>query len=210
MGRHSFQRLFKENFWWHYDSTTIIIWLFWEFFSPALADGFHRSLSDIKSSQLFRILLRILAGFVVWMVSTRFLIFKSSSPWSNLSVTVPRGPVTIGITVPFVFHSFASSLTRSRYWSLFTFLQFLYSARTPNYTIRQVLLSLLTITRSGRLAKIRWSVCISKSQRSLWVSFSKRDSGLCLNHWLNCQILIFCTIPSSSPSPSRMDYRLWI
>ena len=38
-------------------------------------------------------------------------------------------------------------------------------------------------TRSGRLAKTRWSVCISKSQKILWVSFSATDAGLVV--WLN-------------------------
>ena len=42
---------------------------------------------------------------------------------------------------------------------------------------------LLTITRSGRLAEIRWSVCISKSQRTLCVSFSRTDSGLYIYHF---------------------------
>ena len=39
---------------------------------------------------------------------------------------------------------------------------------------------LLTITRSSRLGEIRWSVRIPKSQRSLCVSFSRTDSGLCI------------------------------
>ena len=44
------------------------------------------------------------------------------------------------------------------------------------------------MTRSGCLAVIRWSVCISKSQSSLCVSFSSTDSGLCIYHlfaWSN-------------------------
>ena len=45
-----------------------------------------------------------------------------------------------------------------------------------------VSLFLLMITRSGRLAEIRWSVSISKSQRSLCVSFSWIDSGLCIHN----------------------------
>ena len=41
---------------------------------------------------------------------------------------------------------------------------------------------LLTISRSSCLGKIRWSVCISKSPRSLYVSFSRTDSRLCIYH----------------------------
>ena len=44
-------------------------------------------------------------------------------------------------------------------------------------------LFLYTIPRSGRLAEIKWSVCISKFQRSWCVSFSRTDSGLCIYHW---------------------------
>ena len=41
------------------------------------------------------------------MVSTRPLISKSSSPFNNSSVTVPRAPIKIGINITFMFHSFS-------------------------------------------------------------------------------------------------------
>ena len=97
---------------------------------------------------------------VVWMISTRPLISKSSSPCTITLVTVPRAPITIAITVTFLFQSFLSSLARSRYLSFFS-LSFSFtqwSAETAKATILQVLLLLLTITWSGRLAMIRWSV----------------------------------------------------
>ena len=114
------------------------------------------------------------------MVSTRPVISKSSSPCTNPLVTVPRAPITIGIIITFMFHSFFNSLARSRYLSLFShsFNFTLWSAETAKSTILKVLLFLLIIIRSGRLAEIRWSVCISKSQRSLCISFSRTDSGL--------------------------------
>ena len=109
---------------------------------------------------------------VVWMVSFRPLISKSSSPCINPLKTVPSELITIGITVTFMFHSFFSFLARSRQLSLLLlsirFTQ--WSVRTANSTIRQVLSFLLffffffcfvlffiffTITRSGRLAEIR-------------------------------------------------------
>ena len=52
-------------------------------------------------------------------------------------------------------------------------------------------LFLLIMIRSGRLAEIWWSVCISKSQRHLYVPFSWTDSGLCIYHllvWSNFNI----------------------
>ena len=67
---------------------------------------FHRSLSDSKSPQVSRTLLSILAVFnnaAVWMVSTRPPTSKSSRPFSNLLVTVPKSPTTICTIVTFKF-----------------------------------------------------------------------------------------------------------
>ena len=70
---------------------------------------FHWRLSDSKSPQVSRTLLSILAVFnnaVVWMVSTHSPTSKFSSPFNNPLVTVPKAPITIGIIVTFMFHSF--------------------------------------------------------------------------------------------------------
>ena len=70
---------------------------------------FHWSLSDCKFPQVFRTLLSNLAvlnNVVVWMVSTRLPISKSSIPLSNPLVTVPKAPITIGIIVTCIFDSF--------------------------------------------------------------------------------------------------------
>ena len=78
------------------------------------------------------------------MVSTRPLISKSSSPGTNLLVTVPSAQFTIGIIVTFMFHSFfSSSLARFMYYSLssLSFSFTLWSAGKANSTIRQVLFS---------------------------------------------------------------------
>ena len=53
---------------------------------------------------------------------------------------------------------------------------------------------LLIIIRSDCLTEIWWSVCISKSQRSLFVSFSWMDSGLSIYHlfvWWNFNFLLY-------------------
>ena len=84
---------------------------------------FHWRLSDSKSPQVSRTLLSILAVFnnaVVWMVSTRLPTSKSSRLFNNPLVTVPKVPITIGIIVTFIFHSFFNSLARSRFLSLFS------------------------------------------------------------------------------------------
>ena len=54
------------------------------------------------------------------MVSTRLPTSKSSSAFSNPFVTVPNAPITIGIIVTCMFHSFFNSLARSRYLSFFS------------------------------------------------------------------------------------------
>ena len=66
---------------------------------------------------------------------------------------------------------------------LFTFFQF-YSVVCWDAKVHNSanFLFLLIIIRSGCLTEIRWFVCISKSQRSLCVSFSRTDSGLCEYH----------------------------
>ena len=84
---------------------------------------FHWSLSDNKSPQDSRTLLSILVNFnkaVVWMVSTCPLISKTSGPCTKPLVTVPRAPVTIGITVTFMFHSFFNFLARPKYLAFFS------------------------------------------------------------------------------------------
>ena len=105
----------------------------------------HWSLSDSKSSQVSRTRLRILAvlsNAVVWIVSTRPPISKSSRSFNNLSVIVPNSPITIGTIVTFMFHSFFNSLARSRYLSFFSlsFRFILWSAGTAKSTILQIFL----------------------------------------------------------------------
>ena len=105
---------------------------------------FHRRLSDSKSPQVSRTLLSILAVFnngVVWMVSAWLPTSKSSKFFNNPLVTVPKAPITIGISVTFMFYGFFNSLARSRYLSLFShsFSFILWSAGTAKSTILQVL-----------------------------------------------------------------------
>ena len=148
-------------------SSLLLFLLLFEFFTRALAE----SLNDTKSPQISKILLSILADFsnvVVWMVSTRPNISKSSSPCTNPLVAVPRASIKTGITVTFMLHSFFNSLARSRYLSFFSLsVNFtLWSTGAAKSTIRQVLFSLLNIFKPGCPARIRCSVCISKSLRS--------------------------------------------
>ena len=104
---------------------------------------FHWRLSGSKSPQVSRTLPSILAVFnnaVVWVVSTRPSTSKSSRPFNNPLVTVPKAPITISIVVTFMFHSFFNSLARSRYLSLFShsFSFILWSAGTAKSIILQI------------------------------------------------------------------------
>ena len=135
----------------------------------------HWSLSDSKSPQVSRTLLSILADLnkaAVWIVSSRPLISKSSTPCINLLVTVPKVPITIDIAVTFMFHSFFNSLARSRYLSFFSlFFNFtLWSVGTVKFTIRQLLFFFcwLTIFRSSSGSLVQW-VEYSPMVRGTWV-----------------------------------------
>ena len=141
----------------------LLIWVFHISFSWWSYPGVWVTESPLKSPGLFS---------VFWLVSTRPPSSKSSSPFDNPLVTVPKAPITISIIVTFIFHSFFfNSLAMSRYLSFFShsFSFILWSARTAKSTILKILFFYsLIIFRSGLLAEIRWSVYMSKSHGSLW------------------------------------------
>ena len=155
-----------------------------------LADGFLMEFEWQQVSSSLPDFLRILAvlsNAVVWIVPTCPPTSKSSGPFNNPSVIVPKAPITIGTIVTFTFHSFFNSLARSSYLFFFShsFRFILWSTRTAKSTILQILFFfLLIIIRSGLLGGIRWSVCMLKSYRRLCVSFSWTGAGLCIYHLL--------------------------
>ena len=86
---------------------------------------FHWSLNDSNFLQVSRTLLSILVDLnnaVVWMVSTRPVISKFSSPSINPLVTVPRAPNTITTLMFHIFFKFPSKV--ELLILLFTFFQF--------------------------------------------------------------------------------------
>ena len=111
---------------------------------------FYWNLSHGKYLQVSRILLRILVHLnnaVIWMVSACLLISKSSNLFTKLLCIVPSVPITIGITVNFMFYIFFRSLARSKYLSLFSlsFIFPLWSAGTAKSTIQLVHFFLLSL-----------------------------------------------------------------
>ena len=91
------------------------------------------------------------------MVYIRPLISKSFCSWTNPLMTVPSAPVTIGITVIFMFHSFFSILQQGpgTYLS-FRFLLILPCCQPERQSplFGRFSFFLLTITRSGCLAVV--------------------------------------------------------
>ena len=161
---------------------------------------FHWRLSESKSPEVSSTHLNILADLinaVIWMASTHPPISKSSNPFINPFVTVPRAPITIGIKACFMFHSFFFSILCI--YPSFQFLSILLCGQPRQQSPQFCKFSfLLIIIRSGRLAEIRWS------QSSLCVSFSRTDVEICiyhlfvwsnLNFWHNSQ---WITLPTQS------------
>ena len=145
------------------------------------------------------------------MVSTRSPTSKSSWPFNNPLVTVPKAPITIGIIVTFMFHSFFNCRAKLRYLSVFSdsFSFILWSAGTAKSTTLQIFFFLLIIIRFGLRAEIRWSVCISKSHRSLCVSFSRTGAGLCIYHLLAWSDLNFLHISQWITLPTQLCLALY-
>ena len=112
---------------------------------------FHWSLGDSKSSQVTRTLLSILvvlSNAVIWIVSTRPPTSKSSRPFNNPSVTVPKAPITISTIVTYMFHSFFNFFAKSRYLSFFShsFRFILWSVGTAKSTILQIIIIIIVIS----------------------------------------------------------------
>ena len=142
------------------------------------------------------------------MVSTRPSTSKSFSPFSNPLVTVPNAPITIGIIVTSMFHSFFNSLARSRHLSFFShsFRFILWSAGTAKSTIASSLLFVdyYQVWSSGRDQVIRVYV---QCPIGVYVCyFLGQVLGCAYTICSYGQISISCTSPSGSPcQPSHVQ-----
>ena len=107
--------------------------------------AFHWSLSDSKFPQVSRILLSIQAvlnNIVVWMISTRPPICKSSSPFHSPLATVPNAPITIGKIVTFIFYIFEILLQGRGTYPSFHFLSVLFYGQPGQQNLQFCKLSL--------------------------------------------------------------------
>ena len=128
------------------------------------------------------------------MLSTRPPTPKLSKPLNNPLVTGPKAPIIIRIIVTLMFHSFFQFSSKVEVLILLlAFFQF-YSVVSRERKVNNFAnpIFLLIDIRSGLLAEIRWSVCMSKFHRSLCVSFSRTGAGLCIYRlfvWSNLNFL---------------------
>ena len=141
------------------------------FFTSALIDGLSLKFKREHVSRTLLSILAVLNKAVVWMVSTSPIISKSSSPFNNHSVSVPRAPITTGIIVTLMFHVFSSIPYQGQstypFFHFFFQFYFMVSRDIKVHNFSSSLFFLLIIIRSGRLAEIRWSVCMLKVYESL-------------------------------------------
>ena len=166
---------------------------------------FHCSLNDSKSPQVSRTLLSILAvlnNVVVWMVYSCPPTSQSSSPFSNPLVTGSNTPITIGIIVTCMFHSFVNSLARSRYLSFFShsFSFILWSAGTANRPFCKFSI-LFIIIRFGLQVEIKLSVCMSNPIGVYVCHSAGKMLGCAYTIWSCGQISVSCTTSCGSPCP---------
>ena len=137
----------------------------------------HWSLSDSKSpivSRIFRCIRTDLNNAIVWIVSTRPVIFKFSIFCIIPSVIIIKAPITIVMNVHFTFHVFSIPLQGLVFYPFFHILPILLCGQPGQQSSKFCKISflLLIIIRSGNQTEIRGSICISRSLGCFCVLFS--------------------------------------
>ena len=127
---------------------------------------------------------------------------------------MPKAPITISIIVTFMFHSFFQFSCKVEvlihHFIFFQFYSMISSdSKIDNFAYSLFFFLLLIIIRSGYLAEIRWSVCMSKFHRILCVSFSRIGAGLCIYHLLVWSNLNFLHISQWISLPTQSCLHLY-
>ena len=104
--------------------------------------------------------------------------------FSGSSLTIPKAPATIGITVALTSHNFCTCNLNSWYLVIFSsfFTLMFWSPGTAMSMILHSLFSLLMTTISGLPCSISLSVWTAKSQSILHLLSSSTGSDWCENH----------------------------
>ena len=140
-------------------------------------------------SRTLLIILSVLTNVVVWW--SRFVrqLPSPPAPFSNQLLTVLNAPITIGMIVTCIFHSFLKSLQGRGTFLLFAFFQFYsvvsWDSKVNNFAIFLLFWLLLSLVFWQRLY----------DQSPIWVYvcyFLGRVRGLCIYHlfvWSNLNFL---------------------
>ena len=160
---------------------------------------FHGSLSDTRTPQVsknFLCILAVLNNAGIQIVSTCLPTSKSSSPFNNSFVTIPKAPITIGMILTRMFYSFFQFPSMfDLLFLLFTFFQF-YSvvsrdikgdnlANSHFFFFCRLLLGLVFLLRLG-------VPCVCQRPKGVYESSSRTDAELCIYHlfvWSNSNFL---------------------
>ena len=104
--------------------------------------------------------------------------------FSSFSLTLPKAPTKIGITVALTSHNFCTCNLKSWYLVIFSrsFTLMFWSPGTAMSMILQSRFSLSMTTISGLRCSISLCVWIAKFQSILHLSFFSTGSGWCKNH----------------------------
>ena len=149
-----------------------------------------RNSKCLQVSRTFPIILADLNNAVVWMVFIRSLISKSSSSCNNILVTVLSAPITIVITVTFIFFPFSC---KAKVLISFSAFFHCYSVINRNSKVYKSARSLCQLSLGLFVWPTLDDPLVSKNPREICTShFLGRSFGLCVYHlfvWSNLNIL---------------------
>ena len=156
---------------------------------------FHWSLSDSEPPKISRTLLNILTDLnnaVVWIVSALPSIYNSFKPFTKPYGIVSSAPITISITVTFIFHNFFWFYGKIKIFvSSFVFFDF-HSVVGRNRLLL-IIIIIIMIIYSLRIfhSRISWWF-----PTGVWVTASLLKSpGLVLVFWPSSTMLLFGSPP---------------
>ena len=166
------QQVFK-GLWGFFKVFKLILTVFWSGCLPSLFFRLLETVPKVIPTISITIPFKFYRFFCLFLRSKYLSIFSDYliSNFSSL-LSKPLGTFSIlatiiSITVTFIYLRFFCTLARSKYLPIFSFSYTLLPlfALTAKSTKHQIIFFLFNNTRFLLLARIRWSVCISKFQR---------------------------------------------
>ena len=159
------------------------------------------TVSLLRSPGLCFSILADLNNAIVWMVSSRSSNSNSSSSLIKALVIVPSAPITIGITVTFMFHSFFILRQDISICVFFRFLWFSLCGPSEGKGLCSAGSFFCKLTLGFVFSLQSGDLFVSQNPKEFCVSHSRGQILVCAYKiWLYNQISISCTTPSGSPS----------